>query len=331
MPDPILNIKRGFDMNSRLQQNLFQLAQDTGLSLDPQSGALFGTYGGYSIALEQIEQSWRFTISVSVKCGGRDPDVQVLRQAAKAERSLQGCTVHGRQVTFQTKNRILMKNGLATAKEALDAAVNILRQTGCVSCCKVCGAVTDTRLYYTGGTISSLCADCSQQISLSADNQAQVMARQHENVIGGIVGALIGSLIGAACILIISQLGYIAAISGVVMGVCTVKGYELLGRKISRKGIVISGVIMLAVVFLSNQADWAIAVAKYFEMDFFTAFRAVPELLEAEAIEASTYYGDLALLYVFTLLGAVPTMRNALKTKAVSNLVYPLGDEPAVL
>lgn len=314
-------------MNSHFRQQLLQLAQDTGLGLDPQSGALFGTYGGYSVAVQQIEQTGRFSISVSVKCGDGDPDPALFRRAVQGEPTLLSCTVRGHLVTFQTKKRMRTKDALAAAHGALDAVVDILRQMGCVSCCKVCGEVTDTQLYYTAGSISPLCANCYHQLTLSADDQAQQADRQHENIFAGAVGALLGSLVGAACILIISQLGYIAAISGVVMGVCTIKGYELLAKKMSKKGIVISVLLMLVVVFLSNQADWALAVSSYFEVDFFTAFRAVPELLAAEAIEASTYYGDLGLLYLFTLLGAAPTMRNTMKANAIRNKIYPLGEE----
>ena len=37
----------------------------------------------------------------------------------------------------------------------------------------------------------------------------------------------------------IARLGYVAMVAGIVLGICTIKGYEILGRKVSRKGIVI--------------------------------------------------------------------------------------------
>ena len=47
-----------------------------------------------------------------------------------------------------------------------------------------------------------------------------------DNIITGAVGAFLGSLIGVACIVIVGQLGYVASVSGLVMGVCALKGYE---------------------------------------------------------------------------------------------------------
>ena len=57
-----------------------------------------------------------------------------------------------------------------------------------------------------------------------------------ENMVLGILGAIVGALIGGASIIGLSQLGYIASISGLILAFCTLKGYELLsklGRKIT--------------------------------------------------------------------------------------------------
>ena len=71
-----------------------------------------------------------------------------------------------------------------------------------------------------------------------------------ENLVGGVVGALIGSLLGAASIILLSQLGYVAAISGVIMAVCALKGYELLGGRFSTVGLVVSIVLMLVMTYV---------------------------------------------------------------------------------
>ena len=60
--------------------------------------------------------------------------------------------------------------------------------------------------------------------------------KKRENVPAGIVGAFLGSLIGVACAVLIGQLGYVASVSGLVMAVCALKGYELLGGSLTKKG-----------------------------------------------------------------------------------------------
>ena len=51
-----------------------------------------------------------------------------------------------------------------------------------------------------------------------------------ENVPMGLLGALVGAALGGASIILLSQLGYIASISGVILAFCTLKGYQLLGK-----------------------------------------------------------------------------------------------------
>lgn len=132
-----------------------------------------------------------------------------------------------------------------------------------------------------------------------------------ENVLAGLVGAFLGSLIGVACIVGIGQMGYVASISGLVMAVCAIKGYSLLGGTMSRKGAVISCVLTVIMTYFGNRLDFAVSVARAAEVDVFTAFQAMGLLLDEGYLNAAAYWGNLVLLYLFTLLGAVPTLITA--------------------
>ncbi len=133
---------------------------------------------------------------------------------------------------------------------------------------------------------------------------------KQDNPLAGLVGALLGSLIGVACIILLDRLGYVAAISGVVMAVCALKGYELLGGTLNRRGIIISSVIMAVMTFFGNQIGWAFAVSDALDLSFWEAYRALSPMLHEGMIEGGAYWGNLVLLYLFTLLGAVPTVRR---------------------
>ena len=129
--------------------------------------------------------------------------------------------------------------------------------------------------------------------------------KKRENVPAGIVGAFLGSLIGVACAVLIGQLGYVASISGLVMAVCALKGYELLGGSLTKKGALISTLLILADALHDG---------------IFEAFQEVPDLLDRGIIESGPYWGDLIMLYLFTLLGAVPTIWNGLKSTEMPDL-----------
>lgn len=140
--------------------------------------------------------------------------------------------------------------------------------------------------------------------------------KPRENLVAGIVGAFLGSLIGVACIVLLNQLGYVAAISGVVMAVCALKGYALLGGRLSKRGAVISGLLILVMTYIANKLCFAFAVAEAFSdtrgVNLFTAYQSIGALLETGEI-SRLYWGELALLYLFTLLGGVPVIVNALR------------------
>ncbi len=153
----------------------------------------------------------------------------------------------------------------------------------------------------------------------------QEKKQKKENIVAGIVGALIGSLLGVLCIVILGQLGYVAALSGLVMAICTLKGYEMLGGKLSTKGIVISIVLMIVMTYVGNQLDWTIIVMRELGTDFLYSFQLVPVLVDQLAIEPSSYWGGLALVYVFAALGAVPTVRNVIKSQKNEGQMFRIG------
>lgn len=161
---------------------------------------------------------------------------------------------------------------------------------------------------------AAFCEFCGQSIKQAA----AVASKKPENVVTGIVGALIGAMIGGGCIILLSQLGYVAALSGLILAVCTLKGYELLGGQLSKKGIVVSIVLMLITPYIADRLDWAIVIMNAWSdvgITFGEAFAVVPALIDDGSIAMSDYITNLLMIYGFALLGAFTTLRNALKKK----------------
>ena len=95
------------------------------------------------------------------------------------------------------------------------------------------------------GSCRSICSACFGKMQENiATAQADIKAKPG-NYVTGIVGALLGSLIGVIAWVLVYQLGYIAAIVGLIMAVCTIKGYQLLGGKLNIAGVIICVVIMI--------------------------------------------------------------------------------------
>ena len=215
--------------------------------------------------------------------------------------------------SFQVK---LGKDEAATAQTLTDALTYLsgsFHDRSFVNTCEHCRQPLDTEPCAVGNGLRFLCADCFETVSAELTEKAHVDEETPENVAAGAVGALGGALLGAVVVVIFGRLGYVTALSGLIAAICALKGYELLAKKMSVKGAVIACVAMLAMIYVGHRADWAIDVAKYFDVDFFTAFRAVPMLIEEEAIELGQYLRGLIMTYLFALLGAVPSVINSLK------------------
>jgi len=169
-----------------------------------------------------------------------------------------------------------------------------------------------------------ICQKCGNEIPAGAafcehcGQSVQDAGKKPENVVTGIVGAVLGAAIGGGCVILMSQLGYVAALSGLLLAVCTLKGYELLGGRLSKKGICICVALMLITPYIADRLDWAIVVMNAFSDEGVTlgeAFSAIPALIEAEAIEKSDYIGNLAMIYGFAALGAFSTLWNLIRKK----------------
>ena len=149
---------------------------------------------------------------------------------------------------------------------------------------------------------------------------------KQENTAAGILGALLGSLAGVVCIILISRLNYVASVSGLVMAVCALKGYEKLAGTLSKKGVAISCVIIVIMTYLAHHLNITIELMLEADLSFLEAFSLVPRLMR---FDGAYFWGNLAMLYLFTLLGAIPTIRNSMIKPVPAPQYFPVQNPPA--
>ena len=137
---------------------------------------------------------------------------------------------------------------------------------------------------------------------------------KQENLALGILGALLGGILGGAAIVLIGQLGMISAISGVVLAFCTLKGYELLGKKLSKQGIIVCLAVMLIVPYFADRISWTLVIMEELQLQFGDAFKYVHDVVEEFELQAD-YWKDLLFIYAFTALGAFGIVKQAFKQK----------------
>lgn len=305
-------------MKNKSKELFVALAMETGLRFSEEHGALWGELQGYPVVIyvpnENYPNIFQAVFGGTLHGGTMDKqDTKELRKSVKGITRVEA-TATSVSVVFRASNA-------GNAASILNTMANGLRQKGFTRGCQHCGKDVPTVGANVAGAYLSLCDECFGTLRGQMEvSHGQYQARR-ESVAAGIVGALLGSLVGAAAIVLVSRLGYVASVTGLVMAVCTLLGYEKLGGKLTKKGVVICSVIMLAMTYVANQIDWAILVMQEVGITFFEAYQSISLLLDYEAIEASVYWGNLALVYVFLLLGAVPMIISKLRNQAVKDTI----------
>ena len=93
------------------------------------------------------------------------------------------------------------------------------------------------------------------------------------------------------------------------------KGYELLGKHLDKKGVVCSVVIMLLVIYLANRIAWAwdaYDAYKVIDFTFADCYRYLPEILE-ENDAVGYYVGNLLIGYLLTVLCSLRSIIQAFR------------------
>ena len=308
-------------------QKMMAAAEATGLSYDQTRNILYGVFRGFAFATPVQPSNVKYCMLLCYVTHDGTPlsDAEGKQIDKESNKLVQFTNSTGGIGRFMVK---LGKDEQSTAQKMTDALTYLtdaFAERGYVNTCEGCRQPVETEVCAVGNGLRFLCPNCFEDVASNLNEKAHMDEETPENVAAGIVGALGGALLGAVVVVIFGRLGYVTALSGLIAAVCSLKGYELLAKKMSVKGAIISCIAMLVMIYLGHRADWAIEVAQYFQVDFFKAFRAIPMLIEEEVIEKVQYLKGLLMVFLFALLGAVPTVIKSIKGQKTKYTVERLN------
>jgi len=309
-------------MNKGLRKIYDEVGQATGLRINEQTEVLMGEVSGFHLKVDMLNNN--YMVYASVRKNGQLPDKELLKSICKANKGMMSLGVQGNYV-IATVRGMTTKKVIAYLINAIKALTEAFNMYGFEDVCESCGKPhTNLGSYCVSGSVSFLCDECYTQVTQSLQQSEVEMSNTKESVVAGVVGAFLGSVIGVITIIILGQLGYVAVISGLVMGVCTVKGYEMLGKKMSTKGIIICSIVMIIMTYFGEKLDWMITMMTEADFSLSEASFYFWDILEY-ADATSTFMADLALVYLFTAGGAVPTILNVIKARKQAFTSYQIG------
>ncbi len=322
------------EMNQKKKvENYQQIAMGTGLRYDETNDVFHGERDGFDFIVYAPDARYPFMMVLHTAAKSADGSIlekQAVKQFQKSSKKIANFNQKNLDIRVSLKVQSNAEKCKDTLNEAIAATTAFLRASSYTPCCDLCAQEVETGAFRMGGEYYHLCPDCEKKMRSDIAMKAQQTAQKKENIIGGIVGALLGSLLGALSVLVLSQLGYVAALSGVIMAVCVLKGYEMLGGKLTKKAVVISVIIMILMTYFADRVDWAIillrdaggAEAGY---NIFECYRLVSYAVAEEIIDFGSYVGNLLLLYLFVALGAVPTILGKMKEKKEEGIITRLN------
>lgn len=159
-----------------------------------------------------------------------------------------------------------------------------------------------------------------------------------ENVLAGAVGAFLFALVGGVIWFVLYQIGFVAAISGIIAVICAIRGYSFFAKKESLKGVVISVIMAVLVIVIAWYAclsmdiynayqEWFEVGEVDFTLTFFESVAAAPMFL-AEPDIALAYLADLGIGLLLCIIGCIQPIRQAVKkSKAPAIPASPAEEE----
>lgn len=285
----------------------------------------YGTYQGYYVAAQMIDT----TTAVEVKVNYNKQDDEAYRQETKEKlktllsgvqaenKRLGSYLVSDYYLSITMNPSTMQKKTVQAAREILDKVIQTLRLEGCMSGCQMCGSNMSVGAYTINGKPIHLCMNCHNDTSRDIEADRSERRSNKSHLIPGLIGAFLGSFAGVALWVLIYYLGYIAGIAGAVMIIASMYGYEKLGGALDTKGVIVSFVISVIMIYISNKLSWTMVAYNEFrengiDISFFDLYRGLMDLIK-ELDVMGDFISDLVIGYLLFIVAGISNVIKALK------------------
>ena len=294
---------------------LYSIATDLGLQFDGEARVMYGEREGFLLVIEGAQTKNVFTISLSVKQGSEGDlieDSEILWNELKEQsKAINAISFDGYLTSIVVKGGMTKGKAVETLWTAIQDIVDFLLNLQFVQVNAETGEEGPIGLYQIGDAIFLIDDATFRAYQAEVQDTVEAYEAREENFLLGIVGAVIGVIIGGAVALLVARLGYVSVLAGAALGFCTIKGYEILGKKLTKKGVVVSAILMVLTVFLVNQLDYTLALMSELDLPFGMTWSLLNEATFQGDVPEN-FYLNLGLLAVFTLGGAWISVKSAL-------------------
>lgn len=297
---------------------LYNIATDLGLQFDSEARVMYGEREGFLLVIEGTETKNVFNISFSAKQGSEGDLIEegkdIWDDLKTQSKAIHAISFNDYLTTVVVKGGMTKGKAVETLWTGIQDIVDFLLNHQFVQVNAATGEEEPIGLYQIGDTIYLIDDATFQDYHAEVQDTVQAYDERKENFLLGMVGAVIGVLIGGAVALLVARLGYVSVLAGAALGFCTIKGYEILGKKLTKKGVLVSAILMVLTVLLVNQLDYILFLMDEYALPFDVSW----SLFNEETFKGNfpeNYFLELGKLAVFTLGGAWISVQSALEGK----------------
>ena len=299
-----------------MKYELKQIAQQTGMRLDAQEFRLVGYYRDFLFLIQHDRRNKQYLLQVWAKSAEPQERAQLeqyLLDYQNGNPQFMARQYDGNRIVLQIQQIKPADQAAMVLLQTMDQLALYLQGHQFHSCCQDCGREDGVDLYLLESGYYFACEDCYHNLSDQIKTNRQQPASG--NVVAGIVGAILFSLVGVALWVFINRMGYIAAISGLVITVCAFKGYEVFGKKLTTPGliscIVVAVLMCVFSTYVSLCVDIYVVLQDYFiDATIMDAIDLVPLMLEDGEI-LGAYARDLLIGLALGAVASFGYVRNA--------------------
>ncbi|BBF42223.1 hypothetical protein lbkm_0905 [Lachnospiraceae bacterium KM106-2] len=305
-------------MNKKIKD---RLCTKWGLVENPKD-VLSGKVNGFYTTIHFYNNNRNYRISMNAKTGAMDPFTTVedyVAQFKKMNKNVTQSVYTDHQVQI---GGVVKKKVEAEIVERVEGFTRFLQENNYITGCCTCDDETSPQLCNVNGNYVFVCDSCYRKLEADFENNKSNIKSKPCNLPAGLVGALFGALLGAVVWFIIYQMNYVATISAVIMVVASLKGFELLGRRLNVIGAVLSILICCVMCYFAHRFCLSYAVYDVLQsrgsgISFFETFRSIDDLMDAFYTGSyAEVYKDLVYGYAGLLIAGIPTAIGMYKEKA---------------
>lgn len=297
------------------------------LTNDKNLNIVTGKKDGYTFLIMPADiygSSFNLTFSVS-KNRARLLE-ETLDEIKKLSDKIRTIRISNFKISILIKPEVKLAKYVDNFEEVINKTVEYFKANDILNTDEANGEICETNIVNVKGNPLIIGEKTFNEYNTTIKNDIEINPIK-ENILLGIIGAFAGSLLGFIAIIIIGQLGFIASISGVAMGFATLEGYRLLGKKVDKKGIIISIIVMIVMTYIASRLNFAIYIKREVPgANLWYVFKNMNLLIKYQYINTSSYYGDMALTYFFTALGAFSSIKRKLFVAKNENVIKKLGE-----